>query len=134
MNQKYPTREKLKQKKEIDFLFAKGKWQTHGDLRIISIDTIKKPSEDFTVENQKVGVSVSKKYFKKAVDRNRIKRLLREVYRLNKELFTETYGNHSLSMIFWVSKTKPSDFKTLEQNFISLCTSKNSSLKSKSFL
>lgn len=129
MNQKYPTREKLKQKKEIDFLFAKGKWQTHGDLRIISIDTIKKPSEDFTVENQKVGVSVSKKYFKKAVDRNRIKRLLREVYRLNKELFTETYGNHSLSMIFWVSKTKPSDFKTLEQNFISLCTSKNSSLK-----
>ena len=129
MNQKYLTREKLKQKKEIDFLFAKGKWQTHGDLRIISIDTIKKPSEDFTVENQKVGVSVSKKYFKKAVDRNRIKRLLREVYRLNKELFTETYGNQSLSMIFWVSKTKPSDYKTLEQNFISLCTSKNSSLK-----
>lgn len=129
MNQKYPTREKLKQKKEIDFLFAKGKWQTNGDLRIISIDTTKKPSEDFTVENQKVGVSVSKKYFKKAVDRNRIKRLLREVYRLNKELFTETYGNQSLSMIFWVSKIKTSDYKTLEQNFISLCTSKNSSLK-----
>lgn len=129
MNQKYPTREKLKQKKEIDFLFAKGKWQTLGDLRIISIDLTKKPAEDFTIENQKVGVSVSKKYFKKAVDRNRIKRLLREVYRLNKELFTENYGNKSLSMIFWVSKTKPSDFKTLEQNFISLCTSKNSSAK-----
>lgn len=126
MNQKYPTREKLKQKKEIDFLFAKGKWQTSGDLRIITIDLNKKPSEDFTIENQKVGVSVSKKYFKKAVDRNRIKRLLREVYRLNKELFTETYGEKSLSMLFWVSKVKPSNFQNLEENFISLCAGKNS--------
>lgn len=126
MNQKYPTHEKLKQKKEIDFLFAKGKWQTSGDLRIITIDLNKKPAEEFTIENQKVGVSVSKKYFKKAVDRNRIKRLLREVYRLNKELFTETYGDKSLSMLFWVSKVKPLNFQTLEENFISLCRSKNS--------
>lgn len=33
----------------------------------------------------KAGVTVGKKYFKKAVDRNRIKRLLREAYRLQKE-------------------------------------------------
>ena len=125
MNQKYPTREKLKQKKEIDFLFAKGKWQTNGNLRIITIDLSKKPPEDFEISNQKVGVSVSKKYFKKAVDRNRIKRLLRELYRLNKELFTEVYGNNSLSMIFWVSATKPLNYKSLEDNFIALCNSKN---------
>lgn len=125
MNQKYPTREKLKQKKEIDFLFAKGKWQTNGNLRIITIDLNKKPAEDFVIINQKVGVSVSKKYFKKAVDRNRIKRLLRELYRLNKELFTEIYGNNSLSMIFWVSAVKPLNYKSLEENFIALCKSKN---------
>ena len=85
----------------------------------------KKPSEDFSVENQKVGVSVSKKYFKKAVDRNRIKRLLREIYRLNKDLFTETYGENSLSMIFWVSKEKPLNYQSLEENFVALCNSKH---------
>jgi ribonuclease P protein component len=124
LNQKYPTREKLKQKKQIDFLFAKGKWQTNAYLRIISIDLSKKTSEDFYVENQKVGVSVSKKCFKKAVDRNRIKRLLREIYRLNKDLFTETYGENSLSMIFWVSKEKPLNYQSLEENFVALCNSK----------
>ena len=72
-----------------------------------------------------MGVSVSKKYFKKAVDRNRIKRLLREIYRLNKDLFTETYGENSLSMIFWVSKEKPLNYQSLEENFVALCNSKH---------
>lgn len=124
MNQKYPTKEKLKQKREIDLLFGKGKWLTYGNLRVISIDLDKKPQEGLSVENQKVGVSVSKRYFKKAVYRNRIKRQLREVYRLNKTLFSEVFGEHSISMIFWVSSEMPKDFKALEQNFISLCKSK----------
>lgn len=121
MNQKYPALEKLKQKREIDFLFGKGKWLTCGNLRIISIDLEKIPAEDFTASNQKVGVSVSKRYFKKAVDRNRIKRMLRELYRLNKELFTSAFGAQSLSMLFWVSKEKPVDYKSLEENFKKLC-------------
>lgn len=124
MNQKYPRREKLKQKKEIDLLFAKGKWQTSGNLRIISIDLDKKPSVEIQTGNQKFGVSVSKKYFKRAVDRNRIKRLLREIYRKNKDLFVLNFGEHSLSMIFWVSKVPPTDLKSLEENFQNLCSSK----------
>ena len=124
MNQKYPTKEKLKQKREIDLLFGKGKWLTYGNLRVISIDLDKKPQEDLIVENQKVGVSVSKRYFKKAVHRNRIKRQLREVYRLNKSMFSEVFGTHSLSMIFWVSSEMPKDFKSLEESFLSLCKSK----------
>lgn len=124
MNQKYPTKEKLKQKREIDLLFGKGKWLTCGNLRVISIDLDKKPQEGLIVENQKVGVSVSKRYFKKAVHRNRIKRQLREVYRLNKLVFTTVFGAHSLSMIFWVNSEMPKDFKSLEENFLSLCKSK----------
>lgn len=121
---KYPTKEKLKQKREIDLLFGKGKWYSCGNLRIISIDLDKKPQENFIISNQKFGVSVSKRYFKKAVDRNRIKRLLRENYRLNKKMFTEKFGVHSLSMLFWVSPEKPNHFLEVEKEFIKLCESK----------
>ena len=121
---KFPKEEKLKHKREIDLLFAKGKWQTCGNLRIISINLEKKPHEDFLISNQKFGVSVSKRYFKKAVDRNRIKRLLRETYRLNKEIFTDAFGKNSISMIFWVSNEKPVSYQSLEENFITLCKSK----------
>ena len=121
---KFPKEEKLKHKREIDLLFAKGKWQTCGNMRIISIDLEKKPQEDFLISNQKFGVSVSKRHFKKAVDRNRIKRLLRETYRLNKGIFTDAFGKNSISMIFWISKEKPSSFQSLEENFVTLCKSK----------
>ena len=119
MNQKYPTREKLKQKKQIDFLFAKGKWQTHGYLRIISIDLHKKPSEDFSIENQKVGVSVSKKYFKRAVDRNYFKRVLRECYRLNQNLLKENLNKPYAMMFFYQTKEKLS-YQEIEEKTIQL--------------
>ena len=119
MNQKYPTREKLKQKKQIDFLFAKGKWQTYGYLRIISIDLHKKPSEDFSVENQKVGVSVSKKYFKHAVDRNYFKRILRETYRLNQHLLRSNLDKPYNFMFFYQTKERLS-YQEIEQKTVQL--------------
>jgi len=119
----YPKAEKLKQKKEIDLLFQKGKWTTSENLRIITLNFDQRPQEGFAYTTQKVGVSVSKRYFKKAVDRNRVKRLLREAYRLNKEEFVAKFGKNSISMIFWISPKKPEDFKTLENNFLKLCSS-----------
>ena len=124
MSYKYPTREKLKHKTQIDLLFAKGKWHSSGNLRIISIDLEKKPQPDFDISNVKIGVSVSKKYFKKAVDRNRIKRLLREAYRHNKDVFAERFGAKSLSMLFWVSKEKPADYHSVNTEFLALCQPK----------
>lgn len=113
----YATHEKLKQKKEISFLFEKGKWRSCGRLRIIYV-------KDDSILNQKVGVSVSKRNFKKAVDRNRIKRLLREAYRLNKNVFTDCFGTHSLSMIFWASKDMPEHFNDVQKDFLNLCKPK----------
>lgn len=114
----YPKNEKLKIKKEISLLFEKGKWKSVGKIRIINYK-----NEQFA--NQKVGVSVSKRHYKKAVDRNRIKRLLREAYRLNKTQFTEAFGTQSASMLFWVSSEKPAHYKNVETEFLKICEPKN---------
>lgn len=120
---KYPKEEKLKKENEINLLFAKGKWKSCGNLRII----ILKNHPDLQTENVKLGVSVSKRYFKKAVYRNRIKRLLRECYRLNKDLFKESFGEKTIAMMFWVSNELPEKFQDVEAEFIKLCQSQKKS-------
>lgn len=116
----YPSREKLKKKSEIDLLFKKGKWLSADNMRIIYFSS----SEKYPIESCKIGVSVSKKFFKKAVDRNRIKRLLRESYRLNKATYFDAFGEQTLAMLFWVSKDLPERFSDVEKQFINLCKKK----------
>lgn len=116
-NSKYPRAEKLKKNTEISLLFEKGKWRTSGNLRII----ILKDKPSIPIATGKFGVSVSKRYFKRAVHRNRIKRLLRECYRLNKELFKQSFGEKTMAMLFWVSSEMPAKFQDVEAQFIKLC-------------
>lgn len=84
----------LKSRKAMEKLFRGGKSITLPPIRI---------HYQFTesIENEppiKVGVGVGKKYFKKAVDRNRIKRMMREVYRLNKLSLTQTSAKSNLHL------------------------------------
>jgi ribonuclease P protein component len=96
MDFSYPKTEKLKSKKIIDLLFSEGKSVSKYPLRLVYIQ------HDFE-ENipLKMGVSVSKKYFKNAVDRNYYKRLLRETYRLNKPLLIENLETKYCFMFFY---------------------------------
>lgn len=114
----YSKDEKLKNKKDISLLFEHGKWYSYKELSIISlpVDGLKHP---------KLGVSVSKRYFKKAVDRNRIKRLLRETYRLNKELFIETFGANTINMLFYRSYERPNKQSEIEDLYFKLCKKQN---------
>ncbi len=116
----YPKEEKLKKKSDIDLLLKKGKWISVDNIRIIYLPF----SEKHPFESHKIGVSVSKKFFKKAVDRNRVKRLLRESYRLHKSVYFEAFGGKSLAMLFWISKDLPEQFSVVEKQFLNLCKKK----------
>ena len=72
--------EKLCGVKTISELFSAGRPLNLPPLRIIYRVT----PEDPSLETVRVLISVPKRYFRKAVDRNLIKRRIREAYRQNK--------------------------------------------------
>lgn len=98
----YPKKEKLKSKKLIDQLFAEGQSVSAFPLRLVYLQTT---FDDKVIA--KTGVSVSKRNFKTAVDRNRIKRLLREAYRLNKAHYFNNITTQYAFMILYIGKEKP---------------------------
>lgn len=102
LNFSYGKKEKLKSKKLIDLLFTEGQSVSAFPLRLVYLNTNFK--EDIIA---KTGVSVSKRYFKTAVDRNRIKRLLRESYRLNKAHYFNNITTQYAFMILYIGKEKP---------------------------
>ena len=101
MNFTYSKAEKLKSKTTIDLLFSKGKSVSKYPLRLVYIEG------DFGEGvSVKMGVSVSKKHFKKAVDRNYFKRVLRETYRLNKHLLLDNLTTPFSFMFLYQSKDR----------------------------
>ncbi|KIA86915.1 ribonuclease P protein component [Flavobacterium sp. AED] len=109
MNFTYPKNEKLKSKITIGLLFSEGKSVSKYPLRLVYYSgALGNPeSRSFgTDEKIKMGVSVSKKHFKKAVDRNYFKRVLRETYRLNKHLLIDNLDQPHAFMFFYQSKDR----------------------------
>lgn len=97
MKRTYGKQEKLKSRKAIQQLFVEGDTVAAFPLRLVFL---KKAHDANTT--LKVGVSVSKRKIKKAVDRNRIKRILREAYRLNKESFQHPNGDQFIGMFLYL--------------------------------
>ena len=87
--------ERLKSKKLIEKLYAEGDSVKTFPLRMVYVQTAH--TSDFPCQ---VGVSVAKKNYKLAVDRNRLKRLMRETYRLQKQI---VYNNLDEPYVFMIS-------------------------------
>lgn len=115
MRYTYNKDEKLKSQKAIEQLFAEGKSVSAYPLRMVYLDN---------QSQLKVGVSVSKRNFKLAVHRNRVKRLLREGYRLNKNLLIDNKLDHYTLMILYISKEMP-DFKIIDKKMKALLSKFN---------
>ena len=114
-NNKYAKNEKLKSKKDIDLLFSKGKTINAFPLRVIFAS-----KTDSTGIPINMGVTVSKKNIKLAVQRNLIKRRIREAYRLNNSELKKT--NSELNIMFIYTSKQILPYKEIEDKIKVLLT------------
>jgi len=101
----YNKFEKLKSRKQIELLFAQGKSISSFPVKVFYLQV-----EHIPEHPVQVGVGVSARNFKKAVDRNTIKRRMREAYRLHKLPLHEHLKTEQKSVavfILWIDKQLP---------------------------
>tara|TARA_B100001250_G_C19452790_1_gene636739 strand:+ start:147 stop:521 length:375 start_codon:yes stop_codon:yes gene_type:complete len=115
----FPKKQKICSHDAIERLFANGKSISENPLRIIW---------NFEENNDnvflKVLIVVSKKRLKAAVDRNIVKRRIKEAYRIQKkhlELFLER-NNQQLNLAIIYQEEEIMDYKVLEQKINLLLT------------
>jgi len=112
-------KERLKSRKQIEKLFAEGKSFVVNPFRVYFIVNDDSSMVKGTSSLQ-FGVGVSSKNFKKAVDRNRIKRLTRETWRLQKNELKELTKVHSkqVNVFFIYTGKELPDFATMKDKVV----------------
>jgi len=115
MRYTYRNEEKLKKKNLITELFASGKSASVFPLKMIYLQY----DHDSPYKIQ-AGVSVSKRNFKRAVDRIRIKRLMRESYRKNKNMLYANEDTKKHIMMFIYQGKNEVSYELMEEKMIQL--------------
>jgi len=97
MNQSFTKDERLKSQKQISVLFSKNKHVFSYPLKFIYTSNNKEAKQP-----AQVLISVSKRTFKHAVDRNRMKRLIRENYRKNKSIIYDILNENDSKILLGI--------------------------------
>jgi ribonuclease P protein component len=111
--------ERLHSKKRIDVLFAGGKHIQAAPLKLIYLLTeteLNSPAQAMFV--------VPKRLFKKAHDRNKLKRRMKEAYRLTKNNFYSSLNqkNKKVILAFLYTSKKSEDFEVINASLLKLLT------------
>jgi ribonuclease P protein component len=112
MNQGLTKYERLKSRKQTDLLF-----KSRSQVFVHPVKYVWCAGRAGQAAPVEVLFNVSKRNFKRAVDRNRIKRLMREVYRKNKTILYDCLKeqNHKISLaMLYVAKDLP-EYHKLEK-------------------
>ena len=112
----FSKRERLCSRDDFQKLLSEGKSFYSYPFKCVYLW---KEAEDFSA---KIAIAVSKKKFKNAVDRNKIKRLIRESYRLEKGILYQKYNNtpQNIDILIIYTETKIRSFSLTKKKTIEL--------------
>ncbi|MHA6249838.1 ribonuclease P protein component [Pontibacter sp. CAU 1760] len=110
----FSKEERLCSKRLIALLFSKG-----SSFNVYPLRFVYHTPQDMPPAQPQVLISVSKRYFKRATDRNRLKRQIREAYRLNKQVLSQNPEQAPrLLGILYIGKEKKS-YNSIQKKLIS---------------
>jgi ribonuclease P protein component len=94
---------RLKSKIIIDKLFVEGTSLFHFPLKMMFTQRlVDDETVDVTQPGLQYGVSVSKRTFKRAVDRNKVKRRMREAVRLQKNIYLDKIKEPTITSMMFI--------------------------------
>lgn len=118
--------ERLKSRKQIEQLFKEGKSFSIFPYKVFYI-LCPAPGSQLPTSNSRLlfGVGVGTRNFKRAPDRNRIKRLTREAYRLQKKILLEKIvGLHTQLAFFFIYTGKEMPDQAIVNKIMALIINK----------
>jgi ribonuclease P protein component len=101
----FPKHQKLKSRKDIKALFEEGKIVTKYPVKLLWLP--------LSQQDTRAGFAVAKRNFKSAVTRNKIKRLMREAYRLQKQEIQ--VHDKTFTLLFLYIGKDVASFKTIDK-------------------